>query len=650
MKIHLDMSVGPVQGFVAQSRRTRDLWGSSYLLSFLTAHAVCGARGAGGKIIRPMVDEDELFLWVSGKRTGDAPTIGSVPNHFIVEVDGDATAVAAAATEALLGAWDRVQEAVWQHFVMHAASAGEGTKEIWDRQVHSFWEIVWTAGPADGGGLLARRKHWRSHWLPAEPGDKCTVMPDLQELSGYVRAQAQSDRENQDFFWDLVRDQVDSLDLRDNERLCAIALIKRLYPKVAAEAIGWDVDTVYWPSTTYVAAVPWIRRVSSVAPEAARTYADTLRKCAPSSVERRAPFRDLVVPQAGTFANLDASYYSRQFVSDEKLCRLEDDAGEEARRKLTGMLDELYKLGEEPDKPLGPPPSFYALLLADGDLMGQLVGRLGGESVGRALSSFTPKAPETVREFDGVTVYAGGDDVLAMLPVPNALPCARQLAREYAAAFDDVAAGADVTLSAAVIFAHAQLPLGPVIREAHRLLDDVAKDGNGRNSLAVEVLKRGGPHCQWVSTWTRQGPEGESSDAVGLLQRLVEQQGLKASDVGLSSALLYRIREMLAQLCEWPQWSPGSWGSLPPEMNLQPLVKAEILRTLAGSAGAAMQQDAMTQQDADELADLISELLAPSPNATVAAHAQRDAPRNEAGVDALLLARFIASGGQEEGL
>lgn len=29
MKQHLHFSIGPVQGFVAQSRRTRDLWGSS---------------------------------------------------------------------------------------------------------------------------------------------------------------------------------------------------------------------------------------------------------------------------------------------------------------------------------------------------------------------------------------------------------------------------------------------------------------------------------------------------------------------------------------------------------------------------------------------------------------------------------------------
>ena len=49
----LDISVGPVQGFVSQSRRTRDLWGSSYLLSFLSAHAMRGARGESRGTARP---------------------------------------------------------------------------------------------------------------------------------------------------------------------------------------------------------------------------------------------------------------------------------------------------------------------------------------------------------------------------------------------------------------------------------------------------------------------------------------------------------------------------------------------------------------------------------------------------------------------
>ena len=89
MTRHLHISLGPVQGFVAQARRTRDLWGGSYLLSLLAAHAMHGARQAGGSIIRPLVDNDRLLQWV--ERDSDAgsapPELGSLPNQFTVELD-----------------------------------------------------------------------------------------------------------------------------------------------------------------------------------------------------------------------------------------------------------------------------------------------------------------------------------------------------------------------------------------------------------------------------------------------------------------------------------------------------------------------------------------------------------------------------------
>ena len=207
MTTRLDISIGPVQGFVSQSRRTRDLWGSSYLLSFLSAHAMRGARDAGGRIDPPTVSDDPLFQWVTGRGEGEAPPIGSAPNHFVVLVNGDAALVARAAVGALDDAWKRVCRAVWDGFVAHAVSAGDGTERIWHRQVETFWDVTWAAGPSEnGGGLLARRKHWRSHRPPDEPGDKCTVMHDFQELSGHVRAESRASREQQDEFWKRLRE------------------------------------------------------------------------------------------------------------------------------------------------------------------------------------------------------------------------------------------------------------------------------------------------------------------------------------------------------------------------------------------------------------------------------------------------------------
>ena len=534
-----------------------------------------GAGCAGGRVIQPAVSDDPLYRWILGNGEGDPPRLGSLPNHFVVEVDGDPIEVARAAKESFDSAWHKVCEAVWNLYVGPATSAGQATADIWDRQVSGFWEFVWTADDADqADDLLERRKHWRDSRPAEEAGDKCTLMHDLQELSGYIRARGRNERERQDDFWRLVRrvGRLSTLDLRDNERLSAIWLVKRLFPLVSAETVGWKLEQAHWPSTIELAATS----VSDI-PE--------------------------------------------EVVTD-------------------------------------PPPLFYALLLADGDRLGRLVDTLGGEAVGAALSNFTAQAPDIVSEHDGVTVYAGGDDVLAMLPVSGALDCAAALADAYTSAFPEEARSR-ATLSAAVAFAQIRLPLAEVIREAHRLLDEVAKDGNGRNSLAAGVLKPGGLNCQWTTTWKRRGAAGDSACAAALLRRLSESLQARAGDPGLSSSLVYRIRDLLARLCERRhgeadrgaragstvsgpggphRWRPGDWGAVPAGIDLRTFLRAEIGHSLT------VNQDDGAEAHADDLTDRVRGMLAPS-RGTVSGD---DRPRVEVGVDALLLARFLACGGYEE--
>ena len=625
----LDVSIGPVQGFVSQSRRTRDLWGSSYLLAFLAAHAMRGAHEAGGEIVQPVVKDDPLYRWVSDEGSGDPPTIGTVPNHFVVKLHGDARPVAESAAAAFNAAWRRVCDAVWAQFVQHTCPAGNATESIWQRQVEAFWEVSWTFGPwSDESSLLARRKHWRGHRPPDEPGDKCTVMHDLQELSGHVRARSSS---RQDEFWRRVKRRLGDLDLQKNERLCAIAFVKRMFPKVAGDALGGPVAATRWPSTVYVAAVPWIRSVLASAADQAREYAAAVRGSADNDVfpMQRPPFSGLDVAEAGDFPKLDANYLHREFVTSEQLCPLKDETSTGGRARLGELLKNLYECDDRTSagRRLRPPPVFYALLLADGDRLGKLVSELGGPEVSNALASFTAKVPDVVKRHDGVTVYAGGDDVLAMLPVPGALSCAGDLAKAYRGSFQNGA-----TISAAVVFAHVRLPLRSALDEAHRLLDTVAKDGNGRNSLAAGVLKPGGRHCQWVTSWTR--PAGGGSSAVTLIDDLVREIGRNASKPGLSGALLYRLRETLTALCGWDRWRPGAWGEVPSGVDIRPFLHAEIAHSLDVRA------DRGAEIGADEMTDRVCSVLPGS-------HATED-HSSRVGIDGLLLARFLADREQRE--
>lgn len=653
MTIWLDMSIGPVQGFVGQSRRTRDLWGSSYLLAFLSAHAMHGISQAGGTIVRPSVADDPLFAWVDAEQhgmagPGEPPRIGSVPNHFVAELDAgaDPAAVAQAGVDALYRAWWQVQQAVWERFVKGPSALGQGTAAIWARQTAAFWEVFWTAGDSEAaGGLLARRKHWRSQRLPDEPGDKCTLMPDFQELSGLVRSQGSNAREQQDAFWHRLRRDVGPLELRPNERLCAIALVKRLFPRDARKAIGWDLDVGRWPSTAGMAAVPWLRRVSEVAPPEATAFAAALHE-----VVHEADFK--VSPKGipaleglhGPLLGIDANYLQTNFLNGKELDDLNEGATPEQRSHLIQLLRKLQDARDGQGVRFGSAPVFYALLLADGDRLGQLVGSLGGDIVGSALAAFTAAVPDLVRQHDGVTVYAGGDDVLALLPVPSALACADALAKAYAGVFRHVNAQATATLSAAVVFAQVRLPLMAVLGEAHHLLDDVAKDQNGRDSLAVAVLKRGGPNSLWTSTWRRPGGSESAAEQLSAIEQLNALAGVlrqRLSQPGVSSSLLYRLRDTLSLLCNWPQWVPGAWGELPADLHLHPFLRAEVVSSLEDQGI----QDADTLSE--QLTDRLLPLLHPARAGTSGAASSSTVAR-EVGIDALLLARFLAAPAQEE--
>lgn len=627
MTRYVHVSIGPVQSFVAQSTRTRDLWASSYLLSFLAAKAMRRAVDEGGELVSPHMEGNALWGWIT-EPTNELPRTGSVPNQFTIAVgaDRDGATIAAAVERGFFDTWQRVSDAVWRKYLANSTAA---TREIWERQVAGFWELTWVVDddelPARG---LGARKAWRTHELPDEPGDKCTVIPELQELSGEIRARGAEARARQDAFWaDLAeRKGVGVLDLDPKARLCAIALIKRLYPRVANSALGQQLDQVAWPSSVDLAAVPWCERVATAAPDTARAYAEAVVAARGSSACTGGVSGQVTAPPGSeleTFLQLDANWFHASYV---KTAALIPPLEANDRGGLGSLLQALHDRVDASGRPLGAPPIYFALLLADGDHLGKLREQLRSETLSAALGQFSSGVEDVVRAHRGTTVYAGGDDVLALLPIDRALDCAAALERAYRAAFQD-APGA--TLSAAVVFAHARAPLDGVLSAAHRLLSDVAKQANGRASLVVAVMRRSAPTAQWVTTWQRPGlPAVQAIDAV--VAQMAHDGRL------LSGALDHAIWDMLRRLGAGVDWQPGSFAQIDASLDLEPLLRAAAQQSLSHR-----DVDAADEQAA-RVAALIHPLLAPARNLPPTASAV-----HEVGLDALLVARFLAGGGLE---
>ena len=179
-------------------------------------------------------------------------------------------------------------------------------------------------------------------------------------------------------------------------------------------------------------------------------------------------------------------------------------------------------------------------------------------AISSALNDFSLTVVRHVveEEYLGHLIYAGGDDVFAMLPVADLLPAMQRLRHAYSG--HDPAheggygkdkgrltlqqgfamlngrlmrmMGERATASCGAVIAHHQAPLSAVIREL-RAAEQRAKNEGGRNAFSITVIKRSGGALRLTAKW---GEKGERSEAAALLQAL--QRFLAHDDVSRRAA------------------------------------------------------------------------------------------------------------------
>jgi CRISPR-associated protein Cmr2 len=154
--------------------------------------------------------------------------------------------------------------------------------------------------------------------------------------------------------------------------------------------------------------------------------------------------------------------------------------------------------------------------MMDGDRMGEKLR--GGQRAGRdryglisqTLADFAlHEAGNIVRSKGGELIYAGGDDVLALLPTSKALDCASQLRVAFAEKWrKHLPDEQPATVSAGLAVVHYKEDLRFALNAA-RQAEKAAKHG-GRDRLQLTICRRSGEHssvpCPWpfveqVSLW-----------------------------------------------------------------------------------------------------------------------------------------------------
>jgi CRISPR-associated protein Cmr2 len=590
------ISLGPVQEFIASARRSRDLWFGSWLLSEISKAAAKTIHShAGCELIFPSPMHPETDLAPDSKY--------SVVNKLVarVETENIHTFCESVYGEMLERLSD-IKKDAFESLKSLRVEGKDGKAAIhWDNanaQLSDLIEFHWAACPFDGStyylvrkqteALLAARKATGNFKQVAWGGnvpkssldglresviDEDVFNPlDVRNLTDKQKAEIQKKLR--------LKYQV-----RGKERLCGISLLKRHgKPKENAQGI----DTFF--STSHVAALPLLNRLNDQGKQAVKAYMDKLKNLLGISDDEIKAYLGHIHPKATLkphkyFGNGDGSLlYDGHLLFKERLREFfpDHDIREKAEDALSCFLKDAF--GTEKNPSPSPHP-YYVILHADGDRMGAVIneqakkdnGMQEHQRLSHTLSMFAGMVKEIIEVgHNGSCIYAGGDDVLALLPLHTALQCARALADEFQntlekGKFTDED-GKPPTLSVGLAVGHHLDPLQDTLNLA-REAEEIAKKevpnkrSPEKNALAITLSKRSGTDRTVKGSWDKAKGEG------ALDSRLNRFVFLHLEDE-LPDRVAYELRDLALRL------KPPKGADEEQKKNLLEAQRAEAKRIL----------------------------------------------------------------------
>ena len=485
-------TLGPVQDFIATARRCRDLWFGSWLLSELSkaaARAAAQYAGVGhGALIFPCVDDPAAL----------APATSlSVANKVVVQLpDGTSPdSLAAACHTAVLARLHALRDHALGDLKPDARA--HLLRELADLQLDDTIEALWVSvtfaedyreARRAAERLLSSAKHTRL-WQARPWATSHTPKSSLDGLRESVIDEGVY-REPASRQAPLRR----ALELDEGERLCGVGMLKRHGLR------GKSTDEHRFFSTPHLAALPLLRRMQALDPGAqARVRALWTRYVAVLG-QHDADLQETVPVRC---AHRIIGRHDGQLLFESRVAERFEHLDEAQRRvALAAVLPALRDLLAE----LGPsttPLPYLAILVADGDKMGDAIDRQTTaerhRELSRALDGFSRGARELVSAHEGELIYAGGDDVLAFVPLHRALECARGLKDSYVESLRPFGDGPrSPTLSVGIGVCHFMEPMTRSLAVAR---DAEALAKRDRDSLAIIVDKRSGAAVSASGTW-----------------------------------------------------------------------------------------------------------------------------------------------------
>jgi len=509
----------------------------------------------------------------------------------------------------------------------------------------------WLAGFA-AQARTARKslRDFRQTGAEGEPGHKCTLCGQLEQLHpASVNGSLAKDLGD---FWKALAE-VDRKAgrqkllgrLRKGERLCAVCLTKRLALEAFFEK-ELHIDHHLFPSTSTVAAGQFLLDVLDAGGEPLQqlhTHAATVDAAlgklqvsgnAPEGVRRLAAQAVPDQAKCKRLLELDGDWLYPESFQAEPLKRELDVALPEealARCRTSAKAVKAAALAAG----ITPPSKYYAVVALDGDKMRDwLIGKRGpqwellfhpntqptaeqtqnlkrppGPAMHLALSDCLKAfsldlAKPIVDDYGGALLYAGGDDVLALLPTARLYGVLGALRERFVGdatgwfvqegeARRVLGGTRGMTVSAGVAIVHRSHDLSLAVEKAQWLLKHEAKKRLDRDAFALGLLRRSG---EITETGWKFG--GVGAQFLPALQGVLDLMRTGR----LSTRFAYRVRG-----CSWAEGAAD------------PAALRALTRHLAGQHAKPGQKDA-AQEAVAKLFDLLEnglkerEALQPAPD------------------------------------
>ncbi|MCF7786762.1 MAG: type III-B CRISPR-associated protein Cas10/Cmr2 [Prosthecobacter sp.] len=442
----LKFQIGPVQDFISQARSTRDLWSGSYMLSWLVAAGIRKLIADGGHLIFPNADGQPLL----GNPGLWKELSGRLQKDLLTPNLPNLFVAEVLATDAL-GIAEKVKMAV---------------EAEWSNIAHSVWSIA--------GELCINPE--KKAIFDLQVAQHLSIAWQITPINGRDYAEAYRDngwhldsvRQTRDFKaagggqW-RVGAEKDSLSGRE-EALCggpgfSSAMQKR----------GGEIASLF-KHDDHVGAITLIKRVWHIT----HLRKNGLKTGTDDFVIRSIP------AIAARSAELDDTRSTELYSGDKYVAAIAFDG------------DSIGKWVDGRDLSPGTDLHKHHQNLSD------------------SLSDFALNNARKIVETDhnGFLVYAGGDDVVALVPADAALDCAKALRTAFRASTESIKDKQCTTpdASAGIVIAHVHAPLQDLIRAAQKA-EKRAKNTVGRPAFSVTLMKRSGEISEWGSRWDSGGVE-----------------------------------------------------------------------------------------------------------------------------------------------